>query len=86
MNVFNSLIRLYKVNGLKTPLEDFTSEILTNVFAEHIDISTAFVNKVLGIPGESFTASSQECYSYIKNGRSFIKLILCLRMRIQFVF
>jgi hypothetical protein len=79
VNVFNSLLKLYKGNDLKTPIEDFTTEILTNIFANYKELTTSFVNSVLKVPGTGFDVGSQECFTFKKSGRSFVKVDIVFR-------
>ena len=44
----------------KTPLEDFTTEILAGILSDRSDIGDAFVNEVLRIEGSGFSFSTQE--------------------------
>ena len=63
MNVFNQLLKLYKTTGIKSPLEDFTTEILVSILASNQLLLNAFVNKILVIEGKDFTISSQEHFA-----------------------
>jgi len=74
MNLFNSLIKLYSSHQLKTPLEDFTTEIFVNILQDNEIISSSFIRDVMKIQGDGFSISSQECFSYIKNNRKFCKI------------
>jgi len=60
MNIFSRLLHLYRANGLKTPLEDFTTEILVGILSKNQEILNCFVNEVLEIPGDNFLIGSQE--------------------------
>ena len=60
MGVFDRLLKLYKTNCIKTPLEDFTTEILTSILASDQLILDTFVNDILKIEGSQFSISSQE--------------------------
>ncbi|WP_345954016.1 PD-(D/E)XK nuclease family protein [Mucilaginibacter sp. PAMB04168] len=50
---------------IRTPLEDFTTEILAGILSADIALGDAFVNTVLKIPGNGFTFSTQECYDLL---------------------
>lgn len=60
MNIFSRLLKLYRTNSLKTPFEDFTTEILVGILSENPEILADFVNQVLGIDGSRFQITSQE--------------------------
>jgi hypothetical protein len=60
MTVFDRLLKLYKTNCIKTPLEDFTTEILTSILASDQLMLDAFVNEILMIEGSRFSINSQE--------------------------
>jgi hypothetical protein len=79
VNVFTALLKLYKGSELKTPLEDFTTEILVNILGEDQSLTDCFVNTVLNIPGTTFQVSSQGCFPYKKDGRQFIKVDMVFR-------
>jgi len=60
MNIFSRLLQLYRTNSCKTPLEDFTTEILVGILSQNDELLDAFVNEILKIEGHGFTISSQE--------------------------
>jgi hypothetical protein len=60
VNIYSRLLRLYRTNMVKTPLEDFTTEILAGLLAGNSEIGDAFVNQVLNITGSGFSFSTQE--------------------------
>lgn len=53
MNIFERLLRLYKVNkeSGKTPLEDFVTEVLAGILQIDQPLLDSFVNEVLLIEG-----------------------------------
>lgn len=79
MNLFVSLLKLYRSNGLKTPLEDFTTEILVNILHGNAIIRNRFVNELLKIQGDEFSVSSQETFSFLQDGRSSCKIDMVFR-------
>ncbi|MBB5395062.1 PD-(D/E)XK nuclease family protein [Mucilaginibacter sp. AK015] len=60
MNIYSRLLKLYGTNGVKTPLEDFCTEILAGIFINDPAIGDAFVNELLQIEGTGFTFRTQE--------------------------
>ena len=60
MNIFSRLLKLYRTNSFKTPLEDFTTEILVGILSQNQELLNAFVNDILKIEGAGFKISSQE--------------------------
>jgi hypothetical protein len=68
MSVFSRLIKLYSQNiySIKTPLEDFTTEILTGVL-ESGSLIDRFVNQVLKIEGENYGIITQKYYTNPQN-------------------
>lgn len=60
MNIFSRLLKLYRTNSFKTPLEDFTTEILVGILSQSGHLLDTFVNEVLKIEGRDFVISSQE--------------------------
>ncbi|MGY3053772.1 hypothetical protein ACVWYG_001973 [Pedobacter sp. UYEF25] len=79
MNLFSSLIKLYRSQGLKTPLEDFTTEIFVNILETHPKIREKFVKDILKIDGDGFSISSQETFSFTKNSRTSCKIDIVFR-------
>lgn len=67
-NVYNRLLRLYRKNrdSGKTPLEDYTTEILVGLLQENNNILDDFTENILDIEGECFKVDSQKRY-YLKN-------------------
>ncbi len=62
MSIFERLISLY-ANSSRTPLEDFTTEILTGILGSNQKILETFVEEILKIKGKDFVVESQEYYS-----------------------
>ena len=60
MSIYSRLLRLYHTNMLKTPLEDFTTEILAGILGTYPDIGDAFAQRVLRLDGEHFSFTTQE--------------------------
>ncbi|RZL60173.1 MAG: hypothetical protein EOO93_15125 [Pedobacter sp.] len=79
MNLFLSLINLYRTNGLKTPLEDFTTEIFVNILINNEEVRRRFIKDILKIDGDGFTVSSQENFHFNKNGRTYCKIDIVFR-------
>ncbi|MFN0290022.1 PD-(D/E)XK nuclease family protein [Pedobacter helvus] len=78
-NLFGTLLKLYKANGIRTPLEDFTTEILVHILNQNESIMSKFVNKVLKIEGYNFVATSQETFVFKQRGRHFCKVDVVFR-------
>jgi len=79
MNLFSSLLHLYRTNGSKTPLEDFTTEILAHVLDSDSELRDAFVNTVLGIEGSGFRIYSQQHYPFHKGNRAACRIDLVIK-------
>lgn len=62
MNTYSRLLRLYKTNMTKTPMEDFVTEILVAILDNNREIGRAFANDLLLIEGESFSYKTQVCF------------------------
>ncbi|MEG1256413.1 PD-(D/E)XK nuclease family protein [Clostridium sp.] len=64
ISTFTRLIKLYKKHreSDKTPLEDYTTEILVGILEEDQLLLKKFVNEILAIPGDYFNIESQEKY------------------------
>lgn len=62
MNIYSRLLKLYRTNAIKTPLEDFTTEILAGILDGNKEILTSFVNHILNIEGDGFSISTQDIY------------------------
>ncbi len=86
MNIFNSLLKLYKSQNVRTPLEDFTTEILVHILNANSDIMSIFVSDILKINGDNFIASSQETFAFEKRGRRFCKVDVVFRNENQICF
>lgn len=61
-NIFMNLLNLYAKNksGVKTPIEDFTTEILASLLAKDSDLLTHFMNEILLIEGNHFKVETQK--------------------------
>ena len=79
MNIFNSLLKLYKSQNIRTPLEDFATEILVHILNNNGDIMSLFVSDILTIKGKNFIASSQETFVFKTSGWQFCKVDVALR-------
>lgn len=68
MSVFDRLIKLYKRNrdSGKTPLEDYTTEVLVGILEDRKELLELFVNQILKIKGNDFKIESQKKY-YLEN-------------------
>jgi len=56
------LLKLYRTNMAKTPLEDFTTEILAGILENDSALSDDFANNVLNIQGNDFSVYTQQSY------------------------
>lgn len=61
-SLFVNLLNLYKKNSRKTPVEDFTTEVLAGVFSSNEKILDEFVNVVLKIEGKGYSVSTQKVF------------------------
>ncbi|WBW96230.1 PD-(D/E)XK nuclease family protein [Oceanirhabdus sp. W0125-5] len=67
-SIFNRLLSLYSKNSNanKTPLEDFTTEILVGLLESDASLLDKFTNNILDVQGENFRIRSQKKY-YVKD-------------------
>lgn len=73
ISIYNRLLSLYRKNRdmNKTPLEDFTTELLVGTLETDNELLDEFVNSVLLIEGKGFSISSQVKY-YLKEDKDCI--------------
>jgi len=64
--MFNKLLRLYKQNSKKTPLEDYTTEIFVGVLNSDLELKNYFCNDYLKLTSSNYKISTQKHY-YLKN-------------------
>ena len=62
MNIFNRLLKLYRTNMVKTPLEDFTTEILSGILSSDSILGDLFANQILHLPGNGFQFKTQASF------------------------
>lgn len=62
MNTYSRLLRLYRTNMAKTPMEDFVTEILVAILENNPEIGRAFANEILLLEGDTFFYSTQVCF------------------------
>jgi len=62
LNTYSRLLRLYKTNMAKTPMEDFVTEILVAILDNNEPIGLAFAKDILRLEGESFSYTTQDCF------------------------
>ena len=79
MNIFSRLLKLYKTNNIKTPLEDFTTEILAGILNDNPEICDSFVNDILEIDGKEFEVSTQNHYLLDETEYSDCRVDLVIR-------
>jgi hypothetical protein len=60
VNIYSRLLKLYRTNMVKTPLEDFTTEILAGILDNNKELCNAFINEIIHIEGDCFEISTQE--------------------------
>lgn len=68
ISTYNRLLKLYKKkkDSRKTPLEDYTTEILVGLLENNPIILKKFINNIMEIPGENFEIQSQRKF-YLKD-------------------
>ena len=79
MNVFDSLLRLYRTNMSKTPLEDFTTEILVYILNTNQILKYSFISDFLQIKGSNFTITSQETYLFGQEEGRYCKIDIVIK-------
>lgn len=79
MNLFASLIKLYRSHQLKTPLEDFTTEIFADILGQNELIRTRFVNDILKVSGKGFSVATQESFFFDLDGLQSCKIDMVFR-------
>ncbi len=75
MATYERLINLYKYSKSITPLEDFSTEILTGILEMYPDVLNAFVQKILNLEEGEYIPYSQKHYSHSKDKSVFIDLV-----------
>jgi len=88
MSTLNRLIKLFSKtdNSLaKTPLEDFSTEILVGIFEENQDMLDSFVNKVLNIEGDNFKITSQKYFIHDESANCRIDIVIQNQETICFI-
>jgi hypothetical protein len=79
MGTYSRLIRLYKNSNLITPLEDFTTEILTGILETDLEFKNNFTENLLGIKHSELQITSQKTYTLDEN--KFVRIDLVLENR-----
>lgn len=76
--LYNRLLYLYKKhrNNNKTPLEDFTTELLVGILEDDQKLLDKFVNNILKIDGDGFEIDSQEKYKLHKDTDCIIDVVI----------
>jgi len=64
--MFNKLLKLYKQNSKKTPLEDYSTEIFVGVLNSDLILKKYFCEDYLKLSSSSYKISTQKHY-YLKN-------------------
>lgn len=85
--IYSRLLSLYKKNrdSQKTPLEDFTTELLVGVLEEDSEMLDDFVNNILKIQGEGFSIESQVRYNLDSDTNCIIDIVVKNKETICFV-
>ncbi|HHD2779513.1 TPA: PD-(D/E)XK nuclease family protein [Clostridium perfringens] len=81
------MLALYKKNrnSEKTPLEDFTTELLVGILEEDNKLLDKFVNKILKIEGENFKIKSQQKYDLEDDINCIIDMVVMNNQSICFI-
>lgn len=76
--IYSRLLSLYKAhkNNGKTPLEDFTTEILVGILEENQEILEAFVSEILKIEGSNYSIDSQVKYKVEDDKDCIIDIVI----------
>jgi len=61
-NLFSKLLRLYRSNLVRVPVEDFITEIFAGVLSSDQELLDDYINNFLAIDGKRFTAKTQVSY------------------------
>lgn len=69
--MFNSLLKLYRKNRKKTPLEDFTTELFVGVLKNDSNVSLKFINELIGFQSDFYKISSQKKF-FLKGRKNCI--------------
>lgn len=64
--MFNQLLKLYRQNSKKTPLEDYTTEIFVGVLNSDLELKKSFCEEFLGLNSLDYKISTQRHY-YLEN-------------------
>lgn len=76
--IYNRLLSLYKrqKNTNKTPLEDFTTEILVGILEKDQELLDKYVNEILKIDGSNYNIYSQVKYSLLNEKDCIIDIVI----------
>lgn len=85
--IYNRLLTLYKKcrNTDKTPLEDFTTEILVGILDGNAELLDKFVNNVLKVDGYGFSIESQVKYTLENDINCIIDMVVSNEENICFI-
>lgn len=85
--IYNRLLTLYKKrrNTNKTPLEDFTTEILVGILEGNAELLDKFVNNVLKVDGDGFSIESQVKYTFENDINCIIDMVVSNEENICFI-
>ncbi len=76
MNVFTRLLKLYKTNLSRVPLEDFITELLVAILSQNKKLLDDFANQVLELEGENFQIDSQQHYLLVGSQNCRIDVVI----------
>lgn len=83
--MFNKLLNLYKKNSLKTPLEDFTTELFAGVLNNDKNLKLKFCKEFLGLKSERFTVNTQKHYSLEDYSNCIVDVVITGDKEICFI-
>ncbi|MGQ1911236.1 PD-(D/E)XK nuclease family protein [Marinifilum sp. RC60d5] len=83
--MFSRLLRLIQSNTERTPLEDYTTELLVGVLENDCELRDLFCNKFLGLESKEFIVESQKRYKLEGDKDCIIDVVITGENEICFI-
>ena len=83
--MLNQLLTLYKKHRTKTPLEDFTTEVLVGLLNIEEDIKESFIVDFLELPKDDYRLKTQMQYSLEDDTNCIVDFVIESEKRICFI-
>jgi hypothetical protein len=83
--LFNKLLKLYKLNTLKTPLEDFTTELFVGILNYDLVLKQKFFEKFLKSKSTNLKISTQKLYRLKEHSDCVVDIVIENRNELYFL-